>query len=86
MRHIQTSGGTTFAPAFDKHMAEVQKAEGTVMKCERLAREETELEEARGRQPDAATVAQNKAERDEKARAKAAAKAAAKAKAKAGSG
>ena len=40
MAHIAAVSGTTLSPAFDRHMAETMKAEGSFLKSERLNREE----------------------------------------------
>ena len=47
MRHVQMVGGTTFAPACDRHVADIQKSEGMNMKNERLAKEELEADNKR---------------------------------------
>ena len=52
MRHSDGASGVALSPAFDKHIAELQKTEATVLKFQRLAREEVDNESTRKEKTD----------------------------------
>ena len=52
MRHSDGASGVALSPAFDKHIAELQKTEATVLKFQRLAREEVDNETTRKKKTD----------------------------------
>ena len=62
MRHSDGASGVARSPAFDKHIAELQKTEATVLKFQRLAREEVDNETTRKKKADTGVKGAGKSE------------------------
>ena len=62
MRHSDGASGVALSPAFDKHIAELQKTEATVLKFQRLAREEVDNETTRKKKTDKGVKGAGKSE------------------------